>query len=172
MRPTPLLSVPSPFPDRRAQACPRVRHSRLGLIVFGLLLAGCSDSGVQPSASLRMFDCVFQSGKHVHLHISESEARASLITDYRRGTADSHAGDLRAGRESKGRLEAAAGGRLVIAMFLLNDHFGESAGETVSVHLAADGRTRFEARGSGGQTRTIDAGTCSPVGHQPPLSRR
>lgn len=72
----------------------------MGLIAFGLLLASCSDSGEQPSGSLRMFDCALQSGKHVQLHISESEARASLITDYRRGSADSHAGDLRAGRES------------------------------------------------------------------------
>ena len=138
-------------------------------MVWFTRLAGCRESAEQPAASLRMFDCVFQAGKHGHLHISESEARASLITNYRHGSADSHAEDLRAGRESEGRLVAAAGGRFVIALFLLNDHFGESAGETVSLHLAADGQARLEARGRDGQTRTIDAGTCLPVGHQSPL---
>lgn len=111
-----------------------------------------------------MFDCAFQNNNHLHLHIAERQGSASLISAYQRGRTDSHADDLREGRESEGRLvPAGPDSRYKVELFLLNDHFGETAGEKVVLRLAADGRARLQAEATGGRSRTIDFGTCTPM---------
>ena len=113
-----------------------------------------------PEAS-EMYDCQFQTNKLIHLHVSRQRGTASVISDYQRGRTRSHSNDVREARESEGRLVAPGDMRYAIELFLLNDRFGERAGEKVVVRVAGDGRARFEGRSADGKVRTIDFGTCS-----------
>jgi hypothetical protein len=107
-----------------------------------------------------MVDCKFQANNHVHLHVAEGPGTVALISRYSPSEPSAHFEDLRQGIESKGRLISAAGHRLVVEMYLLNDHLGETPGETVRILVADDGRSRIEARTPGGGVRTIDTGVC------------
>lgn len=107
-----------------------------------------------------MVDCKFQANKHVHMHVAEEPRTVGLITRYSPSEPSTHLEDLRKGVESKGRLISAAGTRLAVEMFLLNDRLGENPGDTVLILIGEDGRSRIEARSSRGGVRTIDTGVC------------
>lgn len=114
-----------------------------------------------------MYDCRFQNSGHLHLHLSSARGSVSVITGYEPGRHGDHAADLRAGRESEGRLvPPGPGNRYAVELFLLNDHFGERPSETVLVRVGEDGRSRVEAKGVDDRPRTIDSGTCSSAGIQ------
>ena len=142
-----------------------IRLAGLGAIAALLgVLQGCQLGGGAESAATgpQMFDCAFQNNGHLHLHLSPSRGSASVISEYKPGRHDDHAADIREGRESEGRLvPPGPNTRYAVELFLLNDHFGESAGEKVVIQLAADGRTRVEAKGLKGTSRLLDFGTCS-----------
>ena len=70
----------------------------------------------------------------------------------------SHLEDLRKGIESRGRLASADGYRLVMDMVLLSDRLGDNPGESVSIWVVDDGRSRSEARTPRGGLRPIDTG--------------
>ncbi len=107
-----------------------------------------------------MVDCQFQTNNHVHLHVAEGPGTVALITRYAPSDPSSHLEDLRKGVESKGRLIRAAGARLAVEMYLLNDRLGENPGESVRILIGEDGRSRIEARTPRGGVRTIDTGVC------------
>jgi len=139
-------------------------------VVFGLIpllvaaLQACNQGGEAGSAAqpLKMFDCQFQRKGLLHLHLSESRGSASVITAYTPGQHGSHTNDIREGRESEGRLvPPGETSRYAVELFLLNDQFGQAANDQVMIRMAADGRTRIEARPLQGQSRVIDFGTCS-----------
>jgi hypothetical protein len=109
-----------------------------------------------------MYDCQFEKNQLVHLHIAEQRGTASLISRYQRGRHSTHAQDVRAAKESEGRLVAPGGSRHVIELFLLNDRFGEQPGEQLIVRVAADGQAFLEGRRADRSLRQIDVGRCSP----------
>lgn len=108
-----------------------------------------------------MLDCLFETSRHLHLHVAEERNSATLVSRYQPGMRASHAEDLRQGLESEGRLIAPEGGRFRLELFLLNDRFGEKPGEVVMVQVDGDGRSRIEARNPQGRIRLLDFGTCS-----------
>lgn len=128
------------------------------------VLQGCRVGGGAGSEAHRptMVDCQLQKIGLLHLHLWQSRGSASLITEYQPGRHQDHADAIREGRESEGRLVPPGPGmRYAIELFLLNDHFGESAAEKVVIRVAPDGRTRLEAKGPAGPPRLLDVGTCS-----------
>ena len=110
-----------------------------------------------------MLDCLFETNRHLHLHVAEQRRSATLVSGYQPGSKASHAEDLRQGRESEGRLITPGGSRFRLELFLLNDQFGEKPGEVVLVRVDRDGRSRLEARNQQGQIRLLDFGTCSDL---------
>lgn len=144
---------------RITQSNPSRHIKPLLAVIAGSLLASCSAEGPVDKVLL-MVDCKFQANKHVHMHVAEDPGTVGLITRYSPSEPSAHLEDLRKGIESKGRLISAAGTRLAVEMFLLNDRLGENPGETVRIMVADDGRSWIEARASRGGVRTIDTGVC------------
>ena len=146
------------------------RTGALGMIlVLASALPGCLTGGdpASPTHSPNMYDCRFQNNGHLHLHLSLARGSGSVITGYEPGRQADHAADLRAGRESEGRLvQPGPGNRYAVELFLLNDHFGERPGEKVVIRVGEDGRSRVEATGVEVNPRVIDFGTCSSAGYQ------
>jgi hypothetical protein len=135
---------------------------RLG--ITALLLSGCqphTELPLQRVGDLEMVDCRFQNNGHVHIHIARARGQATVVSRYSPGNSKSHSEALRSGLESEGRLLKSGAGEHRIELFLLNDHFGEKPGELLTLHIAADGRSTFRARGAGVSERIIDFGTCS-----------
>jgi len=132
-------------------------------VILGALNAGCQQ-GADPDGaqSSTMYDCQFEKNRLIHLHVAEQRGTASLISNFRRGLHGNHAQDVRAARESEGRLVAPGGFRHVIELFLLNDRLGERPGESVILRLAADGKVRLEGQRADRSLRLIDEGRCSP----------
>jgi len=125
-------------------------------------LGACRSAETGAAHASTMYDCRFQNSELVHLHISEQSGSVSVISDYKPTTPGSHSDHVRNGRESEGRLVPPRGGdRHTIELFLFNDHFGETAGDKVVIHMAGDGRTRIESHANQDQHRTLDFGTCS-----------
>lgn len=132
------------------------------LVPVVLLLAGTGCTPGRQAAEFLMMDCRFQNKGLMHLHLSERQGSAHLLTRYSPGPADRHADSLRAAIESRGRLVAPGSSRHRIEIFLRNDSFGERASESVSLSIEADGRSRLEARQPGtASPRLIDDGVCS-----------
>lgn len=156
--------------SRRGFGCqrPTVPSLMVGLCWLGL--SGCGAGGHGDWQAPAMADCRFQTNGFVHLHIAEEQGTVSLISDYTPGQAPDHALDLREGRESEGRLVRGGDSRQLVEFFLVNDEFGQKPGETVLLRLAADGRSRIEARSPQGRIRTLDFGTCTAAPR--PLDRK
>ncbi|MCP9805309.1 hypothetical protein KBY71_02085 [Cyanobium sp. T1B-Tous] len=124
-------------------------------------LAACSANIPAEDSGSLMIDCVFETNRHVHMHVSEKRGAVTLVSRYTPGSTKSHSEDLRRGLESEGRIISSRDHRLKSELFLLNDHFGEKPGEVVFVEVRDDGISRMEAKAVSGAIRQIDSGTCS-----------